>query len=119
MKVGCIGNTNNMLFAVTRCLRDAGVDVTLLLQNNELWQFHPSLDTFDFSYRSYTSTLPWGDTESFHHADGQHLRRDLERFDFLIGINTAPAFCYKAGRRLDLFIPHGNDLYKLPGCTLG
>lgn len=114
MRVGCIGNTNNLLFSVTRCLRDAGVDVTLLLQNNELWQFDPSCDSFDFRYRDYTRTLQWGSPQSFQTTPDAQIRDDLAAFDFLIGINTAPAFCAKAGRGLDLFIPHGNDLYKLP-----
>jgi len=103
-----------MLFTLTRCLIDAGVDATLLLQNNELWQFHPSYDTFDFSFRDFTAYLDWGDPTSFHEVSPARIRESLADFDFLIGINTAPAFCHKAGRFLDLFIPHGNDLYKLP-----
>lgn len=114
MRIACVGNTNNMLFSMARYLRQQGWSADLLLQNNELPQFQPLADTFDFVYRTFTRTLTWGDKESFARVDASRVVEDVSGYDFVIGINTVPAFFAKANITLDLFIPAGNDLYKLP-----
>lgn len=114
MKVACIGNMNNNFFSLTRFLRDRGLDVHLLLFNNEIAHFHPATDTFDCDYLFYTRHLDWGDLSKFASKQPNEIREDLAEFDVLIGCGAAPAYVHKAGRQLDVFVPYGSDLYDLP-----
>ena len=114
MKVACIGNTNNNLFSLVRYLRDRGVDADLLLLDNETEHFHPSADTFDRDFESYTRTVPWGSAYPLHRVPADRIRSDLEPYDFLIGCSTAPAATQRIGRRLDIFAPFGGDFYAWP-----
>src|SRR5690349_18189507 len=114
MRIGCVGNTNNMLFSLCRHLRDRALDAWLVLLNNELMQFHPSWDTFDLSYQGFTRTVAWGDLPAYALTSAARIRADLADFDFIIGTNTAPAYVAKAKLRCDIFFPHGSDIYRLP-----
>lgn len=114
MKVACIGNMNNNFLSVTRYLRDRGIDANLLLLNNELPHFHPSVDSYDLGYREYTSTLRWGNPFHFSRSTKSEVLKDLSSYDFIIGCDTAPAFLTKIGRTLDIFMPFGGDLLLFP-----
>ncbi len=84
-KVALIGNMNNGNFALTRYLRDVGVDAHLLLFDNELKHFHPSHDTYDKAYQSYVHQLSWGSPWRFHLTGPPSIRNDLAAYEFLIG----------------------------------
>ncbi len=114
MKVALIGNMNNNFFAITRYLRDIGINAHLLLFNNETDHFLPHNDTFTDEYTNFTIQLNWGDLESFQNIDFEKVEDDLKTFDFLIGCGTSPAFVNKIDRKLDIFAPYGSDIYKLP-----
>lgn len=114
MKVACIGNMNNILFAVTRYLRDKGIETDLLLLDNELTHFHPSADSYDLSYQEFTVNLTWGNPFSFRKKPKSEISKDLSRYDFMIGCDSVPAFLHKIGRTLDIFIPYGGDLFLSP-----
>lgn len=114
MKVGLIGNVNNNFFVLTRYLRDRGINAHLFLLNGESPHFHPSADTFDDDYKKYTQQLDWGRQFSFFKTNAKQISQCFRDFDFLIGCNYAPAFLHKAGRRLDLFAPHGCDIFNYP-----
>jgi glycosyltransferase involved in cell wall biosynthesis len=114
MKVACIGNTNNNLFSLTRYLRDRGVETDLLLLDNETEHFHPSADTFDRDFETYTRDVPWGSAYHLHGVPADRIRADLAPYDSLIGCSSAPAAAYRIGRPLDIFIPFGGDLYAWP-----
>jgi len=114
MKIGIIGNMNNAYFSLSRYLRDAGFDCEVLIFNNEPSHFHPSCDTDSDEYKFYCRVVNWGDPARFFFDDFDEVRKDIEVYDFLIGNGPAPAYVAKAGRKLDIFMPYGYDLYSLP-----
>lgn len=111
VRVGFLGNMNNNHFAIIRFLRDRGVDADLLLFVNEFKHFHPSSDTYDLSYLTFTRQLSWGSSISFLGTSRTQIQKDLAPYDVLIGCGLAPAFCEKAGRHLDIFVPYGGDIW--------
>jgi hypothetical protein len=113
MKIGILGNMNNMPFALTRYLRDMGYDCELLIFKNEPGHFRPSSDTHDEAYKKYCKTVSWGDPADFLKQDFSIVKKDLEPYQFLIGHGPAPAYVTKINRYLDLFIPYGYDLFSL------
>lgn len=113
MKIGIIGNMNNMYFSLARFLADEGYDCVLMLFDYEPAHFHPSADTNRTRIPVRVKKLSWGDPAHFL-RDNPDVAADIAGFDFLIGNGSAPAFLHKQGRRLDLFIPYGDDLYALP-----
>lgn len=110
MKVGLLGNMNNMMFALARLLRRSGVDAELMLYDEEFAHFHPSFDTYDIEYMSYTRQLSWGSGKRFLSTPARDVRDALAPYDVLVGCGLAPAYCSKVHRRLDIFIPYGGDL---------
>lgn len=114
MKVACIGNMNNNLFALVRYFRDAGLDTHLFLFDYEHSHFHPSADTIDLGYQKYTHQLSWGNPFRFLSVSPYQVAQDVEGYDKLVGCGTAPAFLNKINRALDLFVPYGTDIYEYP-----
>lgn len=113
MKVAILGNMNNNANNLANYLLDEGVDVDVLFFENEADHFTPAADNIDESrYRSIQ--LTWGGYGSYFTSRPAHLRADLAAYDFLIGSRLAPAYCAKAGRQLDIFMPTGGDLHTLP-----
>lgn len=115
MKVACIGNMNNMLFSLTRYLREHGIDAHLFLPANELNgmdHFLPENDHFDESYKSYTHHLDWGSggNEVYKNATIQHIRNDLKEYHFFIVCGVSIGYLHKAGLQADIFFPHGKDI---------
>ncbi len=47
MKIGVIGNMNNMYFSLTRYLLDEGFDCEQLIFDYEAEHFHPSYDSYE------------------------------------------------------------------------
>lgn len=114
MKVACIGNMNNNFFALTRYLRDNGINTTLFLLGNEPDHFHPSADAFDQAYEGYTRYLDWKNPRFFFRKTKREILSVIGDYDFIIGCGATPAFLQKARRRLDIFAPYGSDLYDEP-----
>lgn len=114
MKIGIIGNMNNSYFSLARYLRDEGLDCELLIFDNEPAHFDPSCDTFSTDYTTYCKHIAWGDPAHFLQQDFTVVEKDLAPYSFLIGNGPAPAYTAKIGRRLDIFIPYGYDIYSLP-----
>lgn len=115
MKVGLLGNMNNILFTLTRYLRDAGIDATQLLFDNEFSHFTPDNDCFEpADTDGYVRSLTWGNRARFSQTSARQIVDDLRPYDYLIGCGTAPAYVSKAGRQLDAFVPFGGDIYRLP-----
>ncbi len=114
MKIGIIGNMNNSYFSLARYLRDEGYDCELLIFKNEPEHFDPSQDTFSDNYKTYCKHISWGDPANFFTQDYDIVTKDLEPYTFLIGNGPAPGYVARVGRKLDIFIPYGYDLYSLP-----
>lgn len=110
IKIAAIGNQNNNHFSLVRYLRDAGYDADLLLTNAEQDHFHPSCDTYDLSYSSFTKQLCWGSVRSFLKTSKKKIVDDLKNYDILIGTGLAPAYVSRAGLCLDVFDPYGSDI---------
>jgi hypothetical protein len=113
MKIGIIGNINNMSYCLTRYLLDAGYDCEQLIFDYEPEHFHPSCDSYEDGFDKYIKKLSWGDPRNFLKQDIDKVKADLKSYDFLIGCGTAPAYVNRINRRLDIFIPYGDDLYSL------
>ncbi len=118
MKIACIFNMNSNMFTIVRFLRDKGFDAHLLLVNEDD-HFLPEADSFSLDYKEYTHQLNWWPKKTFD--DGRftdvtekQIRLDLKDYSVLIGCGYAPAFVEYGGRKLDLFIPYGSDLYEVP-----
>ncbi|WP_345238647.1 glycosyltransferase [Flavisolibacter ginsenosidimutans] len=113
MKIGILGNMNNMYFSMARYLADEGYDCELLIFDNEPLHFRPHADTFEGQYRLVVKQVDWGDPAHFLKKRTK-AAADLAAYDFLIGNGAAPAFVHAAGRVIDLFVPYGEDLYRYP-----
>jgi glycosyltransferase involved in cell wall biosynthesis len=113
MKIGILGNMNNMYFSLARYLADEGYTCELLVFDGEPSHFHPDADTFEGHPKLIIKQVQWGDAAGFLKMRRQ-AADDLAAYDFLIGNGTAPAFAHATGRVLDLFVPYGHDLYQYP-----
>ncbi|MGE4291013.1 MAG: hypothetical protein AB7E32_02275 [Desulfovibrio sp.] len=113
MRVACLGNMNNNMFCLVRYLRDRGLDAHLLLLSHEHAHYLPEADTYGRKHEAYMHRLGWGSEPDFAKTEPARIARDLAGFDAVIGCNYAPAFLHKAGRRLDIFCPHGSDYYEV------
>jgi hypothetical protein len=116
MRVAILGNMNNNANNLTRYLRDREIDCTILFYANEASHFTPeadNIDGIDYPYR----LLEWGSYLQLLTTPATKIAADLEPFDFLIGSRLAPAYVTKAGRRLDIFMPTGGDIWTVPVYT--
>jgi hypothetical protein len=113
MKVALIGNMNNNANNLAHYLIDAGVDCDVLFYSNEADHFVPEADNVK-PVRYASKTLGWGSYLEFFTTPASKVSGDLAPYDFLIGSRLAPAYCAKAGRHLDIFMPTGGDLHTLP-----
>lgn len=114
-RVAVIGNMNNGNFALTRYLRDDGIDAHLFLFENELQHFHPSYDTYDDGFQSFVHQLSWGGPWKFPFTRPRAIREAFNEFGFLIGCGTAPAYLDRGGLSLDVFVPFGGDIWTILG----
>lgn len=96
---------------MARLLRRHGVDADVLLFDHELEHFHPSSDTYDLRYMEFCRPLSWGSSVRFLSTARKTVIDDLRPYDVLIGCGLAPAYCFRAGRGLDIFVPYGGDIW--------
>ncbi|MBA3662163.1 MAG: hypothetical protein H0W64_10565 [Gammaproteobacteria bacterium] len=122
MKVALINNMNNNFFALMRFLRDNGIDAELFQLDVLDPHFKPECDTFDDL--SANSTLHTVGSISFRdfykipfslklQKQLRLFKKKLESFDLIIACGGL-AILEKANIRIDIFIPHGGDLYQSP-----
>lgn len=105
---------NNNFFSIVRHMRDRGYDARLLCIDREQSHFLPNTDCLDDDYSRYTTSLSWGSESSIWSAPSDQVRHDLAAYGRVVGCGAIPAFMARAGLRLDLIIPYGDDLYLLP-----
>lgn len=113
MKVACIGNMNNMMFTLCRYLRDKDIDAHLFLFDDEAAHFLPQADSYDEEYKKYTIALPVGKNNLYSY-NLKELSAIFEDCDFYIGTDIAPALLALLGKKINVFIPHGSDIYSYP-----
>lgn len=114
MRIGCIGASNHLMFVLGRFLNERGHDATTVVLAEDPHHFHPSFDTFDVPPDSAVREVDWGNLRTFLTTSASSIRRDLSDFDRLVACGLGPAFCGRAGRRVDLFAPYGDDLRRYP-----
>jgi hypothetical protein len=112
MKIACIGNVRQVLFTLSRFLKDLNYDVTLFIYPEDHFLL-PSADCYDDSYAAYTEYMNWL-PQNFYRVNGSEIRKRLEKYEFIICSARVPAFLNKAGLKVDIFVPHGSDIYKAP-----
>ena len=112
MKIACIGNMNNNLFTLVRYLRDFGYDAHLFL-DMEFEHFLPYNDSVDEIDTSYIHQLDWAKIGHWK-ITKEKMLKDLVGFTYFIGTDRAPAYLWKAGIKMNFFIPHGGDFLFLP-----
>lgn len=95
-----------------RYLRDAGFDAHLFLWKTEF--FRPEDDAYDESFKKYTTVLPIDKTNLHLFELKTELDKIFDDFDFTIGADIAPALMTLMHRKLDVFLPHGTDIYSFP-----
>jgi len=117
--IAFIGNMNNNHSVLMRYLADEGIATELLLFSDEAAHFSPYSDGCSSENRNYNiRQLGWGSRENWFHESIYAIGSDLAHYKRLIGTDKAPAYCHRVGRRLDVFIPHGSDLFLMPNYYL-
>lgn len=122
LKVALINNMNNNFFALTRFLRDKGMDAHLFQVDTLDSHFMPEHDTFDdieqCDYIHFSANISFRDF--FRMPISVKMRRQLKQlkdnlknFDLIIACGGL-AILEWAGIRVDIFVPHGGDLYQSP-----
>ncbi len=114
MRIACVANINNMMFILCRYLRDEGFDAELITLADEPPHFSPSADSYNHDYLTYYTVLPFTKSTIYSPEAIAHISSTLDGFDFYIGSDIAPALLALIGKKLDVFIPHGSDIYALP-----
>ena len=111
MKIALIGNMNNNFYSFFRYFKDLKFDVELLIFKNEPKIFNLKNDEPNKVNRIKVKQLSWGDRFDLIKTSKKKIYNDLKKYDVLIGCGLSPAFCYKAGLILDIFVPYGADIY--------
>lgn len=114
MRVACLANLNNMMFILCRYLREAGIDAHLITLSDEPAHFNPGSDSYNDDYLSYYKALPITKSTLYKASSIELLKKELADFDFYVGTDIAPTIVTLIGKSLDVYIPHGSDIYDLP-----
>lgn len=122
MKVALINNMNNNFFALTRFLRDKGVDAHLFQVDSLDPHFKPECDSYDITnISSYIHPIANIGFRDFFRLplslkmryQLSKLKNALKNFDLVVACGGL-AILERAGIKIDVFIPHGGDLYQSP-----
>jgi len=114
MKIACVGNMNNMMFTLCRYLRDRNIDSHLFTFADEAEHFLPEADSYTEDFRNFTVNLPIGKDDLFNSYKIAAVKPLFSGYGFIIGTDVAPALLALLGLKLDVFIPHGSDIYAYP-----
>lgn len=114
-KVALIGNMNNNFFSIARYLRDEGIDADLIVVGEENAHFPPDADSY-ITDNPFIKHEMWFKKGLFTEKKGYQLevKNRLSDYDFIIGCGYAPFFCQRYRIGLDIFVPYGDDIYRIP-----
>ena len=101
------------MFTACRYLRDMGFDARLFTLEDEAEHFSPEADSYSDDFNSYVFKLPVSKSTLLYIDKGK-VRNMVAGFDFYMGTDIAPAFMECLGMELDVFVPHGSDIYSYP-----
>jgi hypothetical protein len=116
-KVAIIDNTCNNGYVLMRYLNDLGIDTHLLLLGPLDGHADPENDTFDRQYFDKIIKTGWAN-KSLLRLRNKEINSILDNYDFIIGGDYSPALFYRIKRKLDIFQPHGTDLFTYPFAKL-
>lgn len=116
MKVAVIDNTCNSGYVLMRFLNDRGIDTDLVLMGGVEDHADPHNDTFSDQYFDKIIYARWEQKGIW--LSNNDIRAVLGRYDFVIGSDFAPAMCYRIRKQLDIFMPHGTDIFEYPFRTI-
>ncbi len=114
MKIALVGNLNNNFSSIARYLLDEGLDAYLYRFGNEPDHFAPEQDMFLNVLADRTYTLPFYKTIDIFDNNLRSLQLEFDKYDLVIGCGYLPAWFSRIGKRLDVFIPYGSDIYSAP-----
>lgn len=101
-----------------RYLNDKGIDTDLLIFNDAKGHGDPVNDTYDYEYFDKIINTKWKD-KGLIWLSQKDINAYLDRYDFVIGSDYSPALFYRIRRKLDIFFPHGTDLFNYPFKKIG
>ena len=109
MKIGIIDNTCNTGYVLMRFLNDRGYDTDLIILGGVQDHADPENDTFSKQY--FDKIIYAKFDQRGIRLTNEEIRATLGQYDFLIGSDYAPALCYRINKQLDVFMPHGTDVF--------
>jgi hypothetical protein len=112
IKIACVENMNNNMFAVMRHLRQRGYNADLIC-SDEVDHFLPKADTFEETYLSYIKEFDFTKNDILN-ADKLLINKFFSNYDFIIACGPSIAYLTYAGVKIDIVIPYGSDLYNVP-----
>ncbi len=114
INIACIYNMNNNMFTIARFLRNYGYNVDVLLMNEDE-HFLPASDTFNDPLLNNVVYTNWIDKKEWMSlVKKEDVTNITNKYNFFIGCGYTPAFFEWVGKKLDIFIPYGSDLYLAP-----
>lgn len=113
MKVAVIDNTCNNGYVMMRYLNDEGIDTDLLVFDDSKGHGDPANDTYGFEYFDKIINTQWKG-KGLLWLSRKEIETHLNKYDLIIGSDYTPALFYKLKRQLDIFFPHGTDLFNYP-----
>lgn len=112
MKVAVIDNTCNTGYVLMRFLNDRGIDTTLIILGGIEDHLDPLNDTFTNQYFDKIIYTRWNEKGIW--LTNRDIHTLLDEYHFVIGSDVAPALCYRIRKQLDIFMPHGTDIFEYP-----
>ena len=90
------------------------IHATFISFDDEAEHFLPEADSYDDSYKLYTTQLSIGKASLSSFPSIKKVKQIFKNFDFFIGTDVAPALMALIGKKLNIFLPHGSDIYEYP-----
>lgn len=112
MKVAVIDNTCNTGYVLMRFLNDRNIDTELIVLGGVEDHLDPLNDTFTNQY--FDKIIYARLNEKGIWLTNRDIHTLLDKYDFVIGSDIAPALCYRIRKQLDIFMPHGTDIFEYP-----
>ncbi len=110
MKVAIVDNVCNTGYVLMRYLNDAGYDTDLLFTEPQTGHNTPADDTYDRQYFGKIHDIAATQKGVLRHPASRY-RAVFAPYDFVIGSSMAPLMFGRMCRMLDVFMPHGPDIF--------
>jgi len=112
IKIACVENMNNNMFAIVRHLRYLGYNAELIL-TKEFSHFKPEADTFESISTDYIVESDFLNSDLLY-TNQLKLNKFFSKYNFIIACGYSIAYLAFAKVKIDVVIPYGSDLYDLP-----